>query len=241
MAGRPTNKYRSEVEHFWRRSPEQSARSIHAAIVKSHGADAISLRTVEKAVRDLRTKSSPPGSTFSAVHWSPWDGEDCLSAEEFEYFSDLDLVCVAIIGRNLYRHEMKRARLFRTSLNALNPISQLLLIAEYGDRKRQAHDAGIEPPFTEDLDMLIRFKPWIPGNKRMFDAGARFAPAFYFLRFDAFTGTSDMAERASVYAKWKLGIEEADERMSSDWRDYVVEGLGGDETLNTEVQDGQEQ
>ena len=230
-----------EVRRIWWREPELSGARVHARIQQKLGSESVSLRKVQQIVAELRE-----GPVFRRKPWNPWEdvhwGDDGYAAEEVDYLLEVQRTSWRLAHRELSDHEVSWAGRLRVVLQGLDPKGRMLLIWEYSYREEIAFNLE-RPLWTDDLDALLTYKPWLPENRDAYrDALSRSAapvPPLFISVVDKFRNEDDVARYDCM-----LGLPAGIERVLT--RPEVLTGrveppirLRSNEADDREVDDSQ--
>jgi len=182
--------------------------------IQCHGLDPRKVRDVPKETRDASLTwaqiqlakvkkeylASPKRKVRRSAPWKPWPrtGESPLA---FAHLLKLNVASRAIFDRGIDAAEAKMATHLRVALEGLPLYGQLCFIRVYNQRQRLA-DVLNETLYTDDLDAMLGYQPWLPEHEKMYEEAVSlgFAPPPLVYTSFAFVGSITKKHTAPGYS-----------------------------------------
>ena len=150
-------------------NPEISGRKIAQRYRQKHG-NRPRERTIQAIVTKVRIGF--PDEPFIVTEWRSWRDEE--SPEERASLLRLDAVCQSVMGRRLWQHEAHWGKRLRVMLLDLNEYDRFCFTHLYAERQRSAYYQRLEVVYTDDLDSIMVYQPWVSKNGPIWLASQEF-------------------------------------------------------------------
>lgn len=177
--------WKEEIVRLWLDLRQPAAKAVHQVFVgPGRGNRKVSLRTVQSVIAEAKKRGLGNEDLDAGYEsWSPWT-DDTETSEESHYLLKLNAVCRSVFGRPMDVNEARWAKRLRVALDDLSPRVQYMFVHAYALKEQVGQptsrpgrtagvidldDGGISARW---LDLIITYKPWVPGNQVYLAAAA---------------------------------------------------------------------
>jgi hypothetical protein len=181
------------VREFWAAKShtptgdKRSRRDVYSEYVRKKWGKDVSWGKFNNIISE--TERNAPATPFPTSEWHPWVNPE-ESTEDSAFLLQLNAVKQVEFGVGLHMHEANWGRRLRAALDGLHPFGQYRFVIFYSMREMISYYLRQELR-TLDLDNFVAYKPWLPGNSKIYELAlaSGMAPK---LQLDLFNLLSDL-------------------------------------------------